>query len=138
MNGEVLEQPHAPCPAAIVSHSSDILPSILQPAVQLVLWQRPRPFALDWIDTLDWDEINDIDARIAGPAHNGSTRPLAAMRRSISSAWAMSRSSKGGWRSNSRTFSIVRRPSRHREMYGCSSFSVRSARPTRRPQADPD
>lgn len=67
MNGEVLERPHTPSSAAIVSHSSGILSSILQPAVQLALWQRPRPFALNWIDTLNWDEIDDIDARIAGP-----------------------------------------------------------------------
>jgi hypothetical protein len=43
------------------------LDSILEPCVQLALWRRPRPASLAWIDTLDWTEIDDVDADIAGP-----------------------------------------------------------------------
>ena len=50
----------------------DILAAIHDPGVQLALWQRPRPAALDWVDRLSWDEIADIDAVINGPDYRAS------------------------------------------------------------------
>jgi len=52
---------------AVIGDREDILSAILDPGVQLALWQRGRPDTLDWIDTLDWDEIDDIDTDIVGP-----------------------------------------------------------------------
>lgn len=53
--------------AIAIGGAEDILVSILDPAVQLALWRRERPAALDWIDALKWDAIDDINAPIAGP-----------------------------------------------------------------------
>jgi hypothetical protein len=49
----------APCEA--------VLARIHQPAVQLALWQRPRPRALAWLDSLDLGVIDDIDNWIEAP-----------------------------------------------------------------------
>lgn len=40
--------------------------SILDPAVQLALWQRDRPATLDWLDALEWNGIDDTDVPISG------------------------------------------------------------------------
>lgn len=45
----------------------DVLTRITDPVVQLAIWSRPRPPILDWIDGLEWDAIDDIDAPITGP-----------------------------------------------------------------------
>lgn len=50
-----------------IGTEADVLGHILAPHVQLALWRRRRPAALDWVDDLDWDEIDDIDAPISGP-----------------------------------------------------------------------
>lgn len=49
-----------------------ILAAILDPEVQLALWQRPRPASLDWLDALEWDEIEDIDTVIDSPDYRPS------------------------------------------------------------------
>lgn len=50
----------------------DILAAILDPEVQLALWQRQRPASLEWLDALDWDGIDDIDIGIDGPDYRAS------------------------------------------------------------------
>lgn len=45
----------------------DVLTRIADPAVQLAIWSRRRSPMLDWIDRLEWDAIDDIDAPITGP-----------------------------------------------------------------------
>lgn len=66
MSANVLERRSAAA-SAMIGHAGDVLSSILKPSVQLALWQRARPTALEWIDALDWDEIDDISANIASP-----------------------------------------------------------------------
>ncbi len=49
----------APCEA--------VLAQIHRPAVQLALWQRPRPASLAWLDAVDLAAIADIDCWIDAP-----------------------------------------------------------------------
>ena len=67
MSAGLLERPSASCRAVVTGDTPATLSSIHDPAVQLALWQRARPEGLGWIDALDWDEIDDIDAEIGGP-----------------------------------------------------------------------
>jgi hypothetical protein len=47
-------------PAWILSDAPDVLERIHDDAVQLALWERPRPASLDWLDGLDLDDIDDV------------------------------------------------------------------------------
>lgn len=67
MSARLLERQPIAGTAAAIGGTSAILSSVLDSEVQLALWQRARPPALDWIDTLDWDEIDDIDAELSAP-----------------------------------------------------------------------
>jgi Protein of unknown function (DUF1826) len=67
VNATLVQAPPTTCPAFRAGGTPDGLADILDPAVQLAIWQRPRPAALAWVDALDWDEIDDIDAPIDGP-----------------------------------------------------------------------
>ncbi len=49
---------------AVIDDAPDVLAAIADPAVQLAVWRRGRLAALDWIDALAWDEIDDVDARV--------------------------------------------------------------------------
>lgn len=60
------------CGSAAIEDAATVLASINRPEVQLALWQRPRPSALDWIDALNWDDIDDINAQISGPDWAGT------------------------------------------------------------------
>ncbi|KTR83736.1 hypothetical protein NS277_07130 [Novosphingobium barchaimii] len=62
--------------AVAIGETADVMASILDPAVQLALWRRDRPAALDWIDALEWDAIDDIDAHIVGPDFGAAIGPL--------------------------------------------------------------
>ena len=42
-----------------------VLDRIHEPAVHLALWQRPRPASLNWLDILDFDEIDDVQEQLA-------------------------------------------------------------------------
>lgn len=42
------------------SDDAAVLERIHDEAVHLALWQRPRPKGLDWLDELDFDEIDDV------------------------------------------------------------------------------
>ncbi|MCT2399899.1 DUF1826 domain-containing protein [Novosphingobium mangrovi (ex Huang et al. 2023)] len=69
MNAALLAEPVASPDGSVTLGGTDaILSSILDPAVQLALWRRRRPAVLDWVDTLEWDIIDDVDSRIGGPA----------------------------------------------------------------------
>ncbi|WP_232495528.1 DUF1826 domain-containing protein [Novosphingobium kaempferiae] len=46
--------------AWIADEDPAVLGRIHDSHVQLALWQRPRPNDLDWLDTLDFDEIDDV------------------------------------------------------------------------------
>lgn len=70
------ETPGVTARAVAIGDTSDILPAILDPAVELALWQRLRPDTLDWIDALEWDEIDDVSAHIAGPQWIEAIGPL--------------------------------------------------------------
>lgn len=61
MSAALLERASPTASVAVMGESPDILASILQPAVQLALWRRPRPASLDWIDALEWDAIDDLN-----------------------------------------------------------------------------
>ena len=47
-------------PAWILSDAPDVLERIHDDAVQLALWERPRPASLDWLDGLNLDDIDDV------------------------------------------------------------------------------
>lgn len=46
--------------AWIADQDAAVLGRIHDNHVHLALWQRPRPRDLDWLDTLDFDEIDDV------------------------------------------------------------------------------
>lgn len=48
-------------PVSIGNHVA-VLREVLWPQVHLALWQRQRPASLDWLDTHDWDTMDDVDA----------------------------------------------------------------------------
>ncbi|WP_298198254.1 DUF1826 domain-containing protein [Novosphingobium sp.] len=50
--------------AAIIGKVAAVLRSIHHPEVQLAIWQRERPQALEWIDGLDLNTIEVIDTQI--------------------------------------------------------------------------
>ncbi|MDR6510004.1 hypothetical protein J2792_000844 [Novosphingobium capsulatum] len=54
-------------PAIACAPCEAVLAQIHQPAVQLALWQRPRPAALAWLDGIDLAAIADIDCWIDAP-----------------------------------------------------------------------
>lgn len=54
-------------PAIACAPCEAVLAQIHQPAVQLALWQRPRPAALAWLDEIDLATIADIDCWIDTP-----------------------------------------------------------------------
>jgi hypothetical protein len=56
-----------------------VLDRIHEPAVHLALWQRPRPASLNWLDTLDFDEIDDVQEQLA-MADLAATLPAALTR----------------------------------------------------------
>lgn len=80
MTAGLREQPSLARPCAAIGDTPAILASICDPAVQLALWQRARSASLSWIDTLNWDEIDDIDIDIdigiAGPDWAQKVAPL--------------------------------------------------------------
>jgi hypothetical protein len=47
--------------ALATGDSPGVLGDIVARHVHLALWRRPRPAALDWLDTLVWDGIEDLD-----------------------------------------------------------------------------
>jgi len=51
--------------AWIADEDSAVLERIHDRHVQLALWQRHRPRALDWLDDLDFDEIDDVQETLA-------------------------------------------------------------------------
>lgn len=51
--------------AWIADEDSAVLERIHDRHVQLALWQRRRPRALDWLDDLDFDEIDDVQKTLA-------------------------------------------------------------------------
>ncbi|MYM00193.1 DUF1826 domain-containing protein [Novosphingobium sp. FGD1] len=51
--------------AWIADEDSAVLERIHERHVQLALWQRRRPRALDWLDSLDFDEIDDVQKTLA-------------------------------------------------------------------------
>jgi len=51
--------------AWIADEDSAVLERIYDRHVQLALWQRRRPRALDWLDELDFDEIDDVQKTLA-------------------------------------------------------------------------
>jgi hypothetical protein len=51
--------------AWIADDDAAVLDRIHDGHVHLALWQRPRPRGLDWLDTLDFDEINDVQDTLA-------------------------------------------------------------------------
>lgn len=72
MRAAVLERPCVSGGPVRIGDGPEILAAIVEPQVQLALWQRPRPATLDWLDALDWDEVDDIDTVIAGPDYRAS------------------------------------------------------------------
>lgn len=46
--------------AWIANEDAAVLDRIHDSHVHLALWQRPRPRDLDWLDSLDFDEIDDV------------------------------------------------------------------------------
>lgn len=74
MSAALLERPASRGCVVVMGDTSDIFEGISDPAVQLALWRRYRPARLDWLDTLDWEEIDDIDAGISGPDFDVSIR----------------------------------------------------------------
>lgn len=51
--------------AWIASDEPAVLERIHEEAVHLVLWKRSRPQGLDWLNTLDFDEIDDLQESLA-------------------------------------------------------------------------
>ncbi len=73
------------CPSAAGSRSSwiaddepTVLDRIRDESVHLALWRRPRPAALDWLDELDCDEIDDVQEAAALADLNGLPAILSA------------------------------------------------------------
>ncbi|MGE4323149.1 MAG: DUF1826 domain-containing protein [Sphingobium sp.] len=76
MSAALLARPLPVDGAAVIGDTPDILGSIADPAVQLAVWARGRPSALDWIDRLEWVGIDDIDTSIAGPDYATAVHAL--------------------------------------------------------------
>ena len=51
--------------AWIADEAPTVLECIHDRHVQLALWQRHRSPALDWLDSLDFDEIDDVQKNLA-------------------------------------------------------------------------
>ncbi|WP_395337423.1 DUF1826 domain-containing protein [Novosphingobium sp. BL-8H] len=62
--------------AWIASDDPAVLERISEQSVHLALWTRPRPKGLDWLDTLDFDEIDDVQETLAA-SDLGSALPAA-------------------------------------------------------------
>lgn len=74
-----LEAPRPASPtrsAHSAARSADVLTKILHPDVHLAVWEQPRAGALDWIDALAWDDIEDIDAHVPKLEHDAISRLL--------------------------------------------------------------
>lgn len=54
--------------AWIADEDAAVLDRICDEQVHLALWQRRRPCGLDWLDTLDFDEIDDVQETLEGEA----------------------------------------------------------------------
>lgn len=60
----------------IAADIPEVLDRIHDDAVHLALWQRDRPSTLDWLDALDFDEIDDVQETF-GVADLASSIPAA-------------------------------------------------------------
>lgn len=50
------------CNPVVMGDQHAVLREVLWPQIHLALWQRQRPVALGWLDALDWDTVDDVDA----------------------------------------------------------------------------
>ena len=66
-------------PAWAASTDPAVLDRIHEPAIHLALWQRRRPASLNWLDTLDFNEIDDVQEQLA-MADLAATLPAALTR----------------------------------------------------------
>lgn len=46
---------------AAIGADAAVLGRIVATETHLALWRRPRPSTLAWLDSLEWDEIDDLD-----------------------------------------------------------------------------